>query len=160
MEESQRKYLETMYFKYSEKLLRMALRLTGSEDTAYELIQNTFITAIGSWADFSACPSPEGWLVKTLKFLAMNELRRRSREVPLEEAMEVPAPPNEDTDFEECLPRELSEEDRQLLIWKYKDRRTQREIADLLGVSPSVSANRISRALSRLRALLGSGPGP
>ena len=159
MEEEQRAVLAGLYHSHGEKLFRAALRLTGSEETARELVQETFVVAITRWADLSVSPSPEGWLMKTVKFLAMNELRRRRREELAEDLQEVPAPADEAGRFEELLPEGLSQEDRQILIWKYKEQRTQREIADRLGVSLSVSANRISRALGRLRALLKEGPG-
>lgn len=159
MEEEQRATLAGLYHSHGEKLFRAALRLTGSEETARELVQETFVVAITRWADLSASPSPEGWLMKTVKFLAMNELRRRRREELAEDLQEVPAPADEAGRFEELLPEGLSQEDRQILIWKYKEQRTQREIADRLGVSLSVSANRISRALGRLRALLKEGSG-
>ena len=151
--------LAGLYHSHGEKLFRAALRLTGSEETARELVQETFVVAITRWADLSVSPSPEGWLMKTVKFLAMNELRRRRREELAEDLQEVPAPADEAGRFEELLPEGLSQEDRQILIWKYKEQRTQREIADRLGVSLSVSANSISRALGRLRALLKEGPG-
>jgi RNA polymerase sigma-B factor len=50
---------------------------------------------------------------------------------------------------------ELSERERQILVWRFVDERTQQEIADLVGLNQAQVSRILSRMLARLRAGLG-----
>ena len=58
---------------------------------------------------------------------------------------------------------QLDDDERDLILWRHFERLTNREIAQLLGISEAAAGKRYVRALERLRGLLLglglSGPG-
>ncbi len=59
--------------------------------------------------------------------------------------------PEDVMDDIEIIYKELSEEERLLLSLKYEGRHTSREIAEILGISPSLVRTRLSRTTEKLR---------
>ena len=92
--------------------------------------------------------------MKTLVNLARNEKRlHRYRDVPMEELFAIPAAEDE-RGIEELLPKELAQQDKEVLIWRYELELDYREIANRLGVSETGSRSRVHRAIERCRKLL------
>ena len=60
--------------------------MMGSSESAEDLVQQTFLLALFQGEALRAHPCPEGWLMKALHNLAINERRRTARrqEIPLE----------------------------------------------------------------------------
>ena len=79
-------WIHTLYLQLYEKLFRAAYRLMGSPESAEDLVQQTFLLALFQGEALRTHPCPEGWLMKALHNLAMNERRRaaRQQEVPLD----------------------------------------------------------------------------
>lgn len=80
-------WIHTLYLQLYEKLFRAAYRLMGSPESAEDLVQQTFLLALFQGEALRTHPCPEGWLMKALHNLAMNERRRaagsrRSRWTP------------------------------------------------------------------------------
>ena len=92
--------------------------------------------------------------METLVNLAKNEKRlHRHSDVPMEGLLAVPA--TEDRrGIEELLPKQLAEEDKEVLIWRYELGLDYREIANRLGISETGSRSRVHRAIERCRKLL------
>ncbi len=53
------------------------------------------------------------------------------------------------------LCKDLTDDERQLLVWRFVDERTQQEIADLVGISQMQVSRRLKQLLDRLRAAAG-----
>ena len=49
------------------------------------------------------------------------------------------------------MPAQLSEEDKQLLIWRFEKQLSYREISGRLGISEAGCRSRVSRAVARCR---------
>lgn len=101
--------IHTLYLQLYEKLFRVAYRMMGSSESAEDLVQQTFLLALFQGEALRAHPCPEGWLMKALHNLAINERRRTARrqEIPLDtlfdQAAREASPP-----LAETLPRQLS----------------------------------------------------
>ena len=76
MQEPFRGQLKVLYESLYETMIQVAYRVTGSVETAQDLVQETFLLALFQEEKLSRHPMPEGWLIVTLKNLARNERRR------------------------------------------------------------------------------------
>lgn len=67
----------------------------------------------------------------------------------------VPVPAGDGREnFEDLLPSRLPPEDRQVLIWRFDQQLSYREISLRLGISEPGCRSRVSRALERCRRLM------
>ena len=147
------KWIEALYKGEFERLYRAAYRMTGSEESARELVQETFALALFHGKELREHPKPGGWLTNTLLHLIRNQRRLQATlEVSLETLFNAPAP--EEATVEELLPSKLSEDDRRVLIWRFKQRLDYDEIANRLGISESGCRSRVARAVARCKKLL------
>lgn len=135
--------IHTLYLQLYEKLFRVAYRMMGSSESAEDLVQQTFLLALFQGEALRAHPCPEGWLMKALHNLAINERRRTARrqEIPLDTLFDQAAgeasPP-----LAETLPRQLSPQDREVLLWRFEQGLDYDEIANLLGISEAGGRSR------------------
>ena len=155
MAESAESFLHLLYTTQYAKLVKAAYRMAGSMESAQDLVQQVFLLALVREKDLALHPLPEGWLMLTLHNLVKNERRRREShpEAPLDDVAGSAGqePPGS---VEDILPRELSPEDREILIWRYGRQMAYREIADRLGISEAGCRSRVSRALANCRKYL------
>lgn len=150
-------WLSALYEKEHKRLYRVAYRLTGNQETAKELVQDTFLWAFLQREEFITHPKPEAWLTRTLTNLVKNENRRlSSKEVSLETQYNTPAP-EVDRGIFEMLPAKLPKEERQVLVWRFEEGLDYREIANRLGISESGGRSRVFRAVEKCRKLLENG---
>lgn len=92
----------------------------------------------------------EGWLTLALSYLIKHELNRHStkKEVSLDDQI-IPNLP-----FESVLPQGLTEKERQLLIWYYKDDLSYKQISERLEISVNACRVCVFCAVNRCRQLL------
>ncbi len=124
-----------LYSEMFAKLLRLA-RIAGyGEDDAYELVQDTFCTAVRNSDRLLASGNREGWLVNTLKNLIKNDKRDRAKSPMILPAAEDSFDPDggyvpssmDDYGFEleDLLTRAVGEEDYALFkdvrVYKLSD---------------------------------------
>lgn len=150
------KWMEAAYRQYYQKMIGVAYRKTGDRSIADDLVQEVFVQAVSQMEELAEHPNFEAWLMLTLRNVIGKE-RRRVHGVPLEEVEwllqdEMPE------SVENLLPCRLAEEDRRIILWRYRDQVSCREIADRLGVSEVACRSRISRALQRCKRLLNMKP--
>lgn len=122
-------------------LLRFAHGLTGVRETAEDLVQEAFLKLHQHWAEVQ---QPRPWLYRCLRNLAINHLRKRKRETPLDESRDWEGPaPTADRDLGRLeavgtlrlLMAELDDDDRQLLELKYREDLKYDQIANRTGLS-------------------------
>ena len=135
-----------------ERLIRTAYRLTGSMELAEDLVQDTFLLAFIRYKDLAGHPCISGWLSKTLKNLVHNENRRLENhpEIPLEYINDCPAP-ELPVSLDEILPLCLPAENRQILVWRYEQQLSYRDIAMRLGISENTCRMRVHRILKKYK---------
>lgn len=136
-------------------LIRKAYALTTDKELAQDLVQDTFVLAFSHWETLAHHPSPGGWLTLTLFNLVRNEQRKlcRHNTVSLDEIKDfLASPPTASS--QEILPKQLSDDDKQILIWRYELQLSYTEIARRLGTSENACRMRISRALKKCKYYL------
>jgi RNA polymerase sigma factor (sigma-70 family) len=150
-------FFQSLYEANYRKMIQFAYRVVGNMETAQDLVQDTFLLALFKPNGLSNHPNPKGWLMQTLKNLALNEKRRMQAhpQVPLESVEQVlgeePGIP-----FDVVLPRKLSQEEKVILTLRFEQQMDYQEIAEQLGISESGCRSRLSRALAHYRKLIES----
>jgi RNA polymerase sigma-70 factor (ECF subfamily) len=121
-------------------LLHYALGIVGRRAVAEELVQEGFLRLQKVWGQVD---NPRGWIYRSIRNLALNHLRDRPREAPLDEERASP---------DESLPRdvlgrseavgtvrmllaEMPDEDRDLIALKYHENLKYEEISRRTGLS-------------------------
>ena len=143
-----------------EYLYRMAYLQVRSEADALDVVQETILKAYKSRKTLRDPDLFRSWLTKILLNAALDLLRRRKPQEPLEENLEAPAPqglsPEERMDLYQAL-EDLSEPYRGLVKLKYLDGYTIREISESTGMPAGTVSVYLRRAMDKLRASLKEG---
>ena len=137
-----------------------ALRMVLDAHLAEDVTQGAFVALAQNARQLTGRPVLSGWLHRTAQNLAANavrsNVRRRAREQEAA-AMNELLSPESDAPWEHIAPHldaalgELSEPDRDVLLLRYFERKTAREMAQILGTSEDAAQKRVSRAVERLR---------
>lgn len=147
--------IESLYKTQYSKVFRLAYRMLKNTQAAEELAHDTFCLAVFQQDKFLAHPNPEAWLMNVVKKLTYNEIRRAENRltVPLEEALTAAAP-QDSLKIEDLLPSSLSQQDKQILIWRFDHLLSYQEIAFRLKISEAGCRSRVARAVARCRQLI------
>lgn len=147
-----RQLIEALYRTNRDKMFRYAYRLIGEIERVEELVQEVFVLALLYESKLKSHPKPQSWLFVTLKFQIMNEWRRRgaSSEVPLDALFSLTAEPTKEP-LETALPKELSESERQILIWRFENQIDYEEMSERLGITQNACRIRVMRAIDKCR---------
>ena len=147
-----------------ERIFRTALAILGRESDASDVVQETFIAV---WVELPRLRQPDrfdAWVGRILVNNCRMALRRRGRvrEIHMsDEAVGHPQFASSATDLAEIdvLDRafgRLRHDDRALLVMRYLDDRSVREIADVLGIPEGTVKSRLHRARQALQAGVGA----
>ena len=95
--------------------------------------------------------------MRVVKNKSKNEMRRKYHqvEVDITEAGAALFARTDETALFEMLPRELSETDKKILILRFEKQLEYDELAESLGITDFAARQRVSRAVRRMRKLLG-----
>lgn len=93
--------------------------------------------------------------MRVLQNFVMNERRRIKRhpEASLDSLLYMTGE-NLSNSLEEMLPKQLSQSDREILMWRFEQNMDYDEIAERLGISEVGCRSRVSRAVKRCREFL------
>ncbi|MBM7116125.1 sigma-70 family RNA polymerase sigma factor [Archangium primigenium] len=141
----------------------LALRLLGNEAEASEVAQEAFLRAYQNLNKYDESRPFDLWVMAITRNLCLDLLRRRTKvrtqelepmkdvlasdEISLEEGAIAR---QERQSLEEALAT-LSADDREVLALYYVQKRTTKEIAQLLGCAPGTIMARLFRAREKLR---------
>jgi RNA polymerase sigma-70 factor, ECF subfamily len=152
--------LDELLARWQEPLWRYALRLTGAEDAAWDVLQESLVaiardirkldaeSAFGVWAYRIVGHKSRDWL--------RQHIRRREREhryaeqTQLDEADELPPAT---AALREAL-GELAAADRTVLALRFEDGFSTNELAQMLSVPAGTVKSRLHIAKQRLRTLM------
>lgn len=141
----------------------LALRLLGNEAEAAEVSQEAFLRAYQNLHKYDESRPFELWVMAITRNLCLDLLRRRTRVRTEElEPMKEHLPSDEASVEEGAIARQehrsleaalatLSTDDREVLALYYVQKRTTREIAQVLGCAPGTIMARLFRAREKLR---------
>ena len=76
--------IEEMYNKYSEIVYKYVFCLTGNEDTAEEIVQETFLVAVRDINKFRGECKISTWLCQISKYIWYKRLKKEKEETPLD----------------------------------------------------------------------------
>ena len=146
--------------RYVDFVHSAALRMVCDAHLAKDVTQGVFIALAQNARQLADRPVLSGWLHRTAQNLAANtvrsDVRRRAREQEAA-AMNELLSTESDANWENIAPHldaglgELDEADRDALLLRYFQRKSSREMAEVLGTSEDAAQKRVSRAVERLR---------
>jgi len=151
-----------LYDAHVERVYRLTYRLSGSEDMARDLTQDTFVRAFAGLDGYRGDCAFGTWLHTIAVSVTLNELKRRkrqrAREAPLDEALTIAQTgPSHDPLLRDRLMdavNALPEGCRAVFLMHDAEGLTHDEIAAALGISAGTSKAQLSRARAKLRVAL------
>lgn len=140
-------------------LLRAAYALTGDQHTAEDLLQTALAKAAMRWPTIRDHAEPYVRQILYHDHISWWRRRRRRPETPVADVPETPSGDDPAGAMHlRMLLREalltLPPRQRAVLVLRYLEDRSEREVADLMGCRPGTVASQASRALARLRELV------
>lgn len=143
--------IQELYETAYPTLFRIACASGLGRTFADDMVQETFQTLLERRDDPKVAEHENlmGWLVITLRNKIATELQRKWHQVeqPLTERSAITEADCE-ISFRDSLPRQLSEEEKDLLCMYYEAQLSHREIGHILGISEAASRMRLIRARS------------
>lgn len=129
---------------------------------AEEIAQDAFVQLMRHWAKVGRYDSPSAWLRRVAIRLAVKEARRDQRRLVLTRRVEeMPGAPAtrtmQGTEVDEELIaaiRQLSPQQRSVVVLFYYEDRPMDQIADILGCTPATGWVHLHKARKRLGVLL------
>jgi RNA polymerase sigma-70 factor (ECF subfamily) len=143
--------LRQAYVSHADGLLRLCILVSGKEDVAEELVQETFLRAASALERLS-----EDEVRPYLRATSMNLWRNRLRRLALERRVRPVKQPDPEVPFEDrdelwSAIRQLPPRQRACLVLRYHEDLTERQTAVLLHCSIGTVKSQTSRALASLR---------
>jgi RNA polymerase sigma-70 factor (ECF subfamily) len=158
--------------RHSRGLFRLAYRMTGHEQDAEDVVQETFLRAYRQLSKFDDRASFGTWLYRIAANCSLDLLRARKRRSERQEAAEEDAP-----DGIQSLPdgaptpdrlalsgevgrkvsgvlNELSEMERTAFVLRHYEGMCIEDISRTLGVQPNAAKHSVFRAVQKLRRAL------
>lgn len=138
--------MEEIYKQYSKVVYKYIFCLTQNEELSKEIVQETFLVAVKNSKQFRGNSKITTWLCQIAKFIWYKELKKRHKEIPLEEIenhMLIEASVEERIcDNEEKIEllkqiQKLEEETRNVMYLRILGNLEYNEIADIVGKTPN-----------------------
>ncbi len=149
--------------RYAGMVYQAALRQTGNPHAAEEVAQVVFITLARKAGRIPRQATLYGWLFRATRFAALNQARQNANRQRHEQeafAMQSTVEHSEaDCLWERITPHlndaldSLSAADRELVMIRFFGDKSQKDVAEALGVSEETARKRLSRAIERLRVI-------
>lgn len=140
-----------------------ALRMVGDLHLAEDVTQAAFLALAQNARDLADHPVLSGWLHRTARNIAANavrsDVRRRVREQEAAAMNDlISAEPEVPWDriaaHLDTVLDELNDGERHAVLLRYFERKSAREMGQILGISDEAAQKRVSRALEHLREFL------
>lgn len=151
-----------LYDAHVDRVYRLAYRMTGEDDVARDITQETFLRVHQRLHQFRGDAAFSTWLHQVAVSTSLNGLRKldrhRRRERTLESALHLGTTPgglepDESERLREAID-ELPDIYRTVFLMHDLEGFSHGEIADALGVAEGTSKARLSRARAKLREAL------
>ncbi len=148
--------MKTLYYKYRDWVYALAWRYCGNQEDAQDILQEVFAYFFNKFPGFKLRSKLKTFLYPVVKNISLNHIRKRSRVVPLDQGFADSIPDNarsyglEWKKLNEQL-EGLPAEDQELILLRFFDGFTLKELAEILKVPLGTVKSRLHRTLSRLR---------
>lgn len=158
-----------LYSRYYSKVYAKCYSFSGNGDDAFDMAQEILLKAIGKVGSFEGNSKFSTWLYAISVNYCISQSNKKSRKYhdDIMAAQQIMAERMDEGDFEARVRREemeekiddylllLSEEERQLLILKYKKNYSIKELQIKLDLSASAVKMRLLRARMKMSQLIG-----
>ena len=161
-----RQAVATIYENHVDRIFRYIVFRVGSESDAEDLTAEVFLNMVEGLPNYEYTGAPfEAWLYRIASRRVADFYRKRGRlpEADLSEHIEGSAPLPEERVLEKqevselhAALRQLSEQEQQILILRFVERKSHQAVADTLNKRVSAVKTAQHRALRQLSRLLGS----
>lgn len=152
-----------LVLRYTNLVFSVAKRRVSNASLAEEITQIVFIRLAKAAPKLPGDAALAAWLHRTAVHASIDlwrsEIRRRNRE---NYAVAMQTDPNETAPWNDLAPvlddavNELTDADRQAIVLRFFADKSMRDVGAGLGVSEDAAKMRVSRALERLRHLVGA----
>ena len=155
-----RRVFAEIYEKYHTKMEKTAIYILKNQEDAEDAMQNAFMRVIKHFDKAISIPCEElqFWLISIVKNEALMIIRKKRKVVSLEDNADIPANIIEDVHSYNDLVgvfSKLPEIYRAVLEMKVFIGYTDKEIAEILGISETAVSTRASRGREILRKIAG-----
>lgn len=158
---------EGFFHEHERRIFGYLVRLTGDEQTAHDLTQETFLRAWLHFARIARYEAPAAWLFRVATNLAVSHRRRRGSPVGSAQLFGDDSGPVRSDPTRHYVERdaiqqtlmELSENQRAALVLREVYGLSCEEIARTLGISRDAAKVTLFRARERFRARYGKAEG-
>ena len=145
---------EVLYYRYRDWAACLALRFTGNEADALDVLQNTFIYLVEKLPGLRLTASMTTFLYPVVKHLAIDIVRRKRPHEPAETLEGIPArqdPPDSSPQELAAALSALGDLHREVVLMRFVDDMSIEEIANALGIPEGTVKSRLHNALRTLR---------
>jgi len=167
---AKRKEFEELLSPLTDSLYRTALRMTGQDATAQDLVQETALRAYRGFGQYAQGSNFRAWIFRIMTNTLINDYRRRARGPQTADVAEID--PSDPSDVEyartgdvEALTETLGDDARRAIERLPEDFRlvfllstfegfTYREISEIAGIPIGTVMSRLFRARALVRAEL------
>lgn len=155
--------IDHLYKKYFGKMVASLLYFSREIDleTAEDLVQDSYSSALTSWKDGGIPANPEGWIYKVCKNKALNKIKKekRVRGITADEDFLFHDPPSSDSVVDDyqlrllfaCAHPDLSPKVQVVITLKYVINLKIESIAKVLGMTIDGVDKLLSRARQKIR---------
>ena len=159
MEDNRREQINRLMLLYEKDILKLCFGYLHNVDLAREAMQETFLKAYTRWHTFRGEASEKTWLTHIATNTCRDHLqsawfRHRRLDVPAD-SLPLSSPPPDETrlDLMDAIMR-LPVKNREVILLKYRQNLTSREIAKVLRITPAAVSKRLSQAYALLKLTL------
>ena len=148
-------FLSELYLKYYDDLKFAAILYGARPIDADDFVQEVFLTTIRKFNKFINYSGKKAWLLRVL----INNIRNYRRlhatkfNCSLEECGDLAAPEQAEP-LSHILPSQLSDSEKQLLIWRYEIMMDYKEMSRRLGITEQYYRVKLSRIRKKCLELM------
>jgi RNA polymerase sigma-70 factor (ECF subfamily) len=145
---------DALYYRYRDRIVRLAVRFTGDQDDALDVLQETFAYLFRKFPGFVLTAQITTFLYPVVRNLSLAARRKRRRAAEtLDEAMAgfVAADPELARSDLAAAMAGLSAAHREVVLLRFVDDLSIEEIAAAVGIPPGTVKSRLHHAIAALR---------
>jgi len=148
---------EKLYFRYRNWVAALAFRFTGDSNAALDVLQDTFLYVLKKFPGFRLTASFKTFLYPAVRNLSITARQKTARyqaspsDAETLENVAAPATRRESSHELELLLGRLGEEQREVILLRFVDGLSLKEIADAMDVPLGTVKSRLHNGLESLR---------
>ncbi|MBN1425469.1 RNA polymerase sigma factor [Candidatus Fermentibacteria bacterium] len=150
--------MRALYFRYRDWVYGQAIRMVGTHDDAIDVVQEAFIYFFGKFPRLTLTSQIKTFLYPVVRNLSLNVLTARRKVVSLggHDVEKIPNGRSSGSNRHEFddLIKGLGEDEQEILILRFVEEFSLKEIAETLSIPLGTVKSRLHRALAHVRPLL------